>query len=172
MSEATPREPRVWVGDQRPEGGSLPVDLDRVVAAAATTLAAEGRPDAGLSVTLVDDAAIAELHQQYLGVEGPTDVISFPLDDEDEAGDPLGGGEGPEPLLGEVVVSVDTAAREAAERGLPFERELLLYVIHGALHLLGYDDRQEPERARMHARQEALLEAFLSGRGDFPSQGE
>lgn len=146
---------RVWASDQRPEGAEPAVDLDRVAAAAAAALAAEGRAGAGLSVTVVDDAAIAELHQRWLGVPGPTDVISFPLEEEDEA-------PGPEPLLGEVVVSIDTAAREARERGLPLERELLLYVIHGTLHLLGYDDQAEPERARMHARQEEVLAAFLA----------
>ena len=142
---------QVWVSDRRGEGAAPPVDPERVRAAAAAVLAAEGRADANLSVTLTSDAEIATLHAEYLGVPGPTDVISFPLEDD----------VGPETVLGEVVVSVDTAAREAAERGTSLERELLLYVIHGSLHLLGYDDQSEPERARMHARQEALLAAFL-----------
>lgn len=132
-----------------------PVNAGRVAALAAHVLRAERRPDAALSVTIVGDRRIAALHREYLGVPGPTDVISFPLDDDDEpaAGVPA--------LLGEVVVSADTAAREARARKLPFERELLLYVAHGTLHLLGYDDHDPRDRARMHRRQEALLERFL-----------
>ena len=132
------------------------VDPERVRALAAHVLRAEGRPDAALSVTVVNDRRIAALHRDYLQVPGPTDVLSFPLDDDGDAGVP-----GLPSLLGEVVVSADTAAREARARRLPFERELLLYVAHGALHLLGYDDHEPRERARMHRRQETLLERFL-----------
>lgn len=131
------------------------VDPARVRALALHVLVAEGRADAGLSVVVVNDRRIAALHRQFLDVPGPTDVISFPLDDDPLPGEP--------PLLGEVVVSADTAAREARARGLPFERELLLYVAHGTLHLLGYDDHAPRDRARMHRRQEALLARFLSG---------
>ena len=141
----------VEAGDLR-EPAEPAIDLERVRGAAALALTACDRGDAELSVTLVDDARIAELHERYLGIPGPTDVLSFPLEDDFE---------GPT-ILGEVVVSVDTAAREAQERGLTLERELLLYVIHGTLHLLGYDDRNPDDRARMEARQEELLEAFLS----------
>jgi probable rRNA maturation factor len=131
------------------------VDLEQARALAEHVLRAERREGAGLSVTVVSDRAIAKLHRDYLGVPGPTDVISFPLEDD------LPGGP---PLLGEVVVSADTAAREARARRLPFRRELLLYIAHGALHLLGYDDHAPRDRRRMHARQEALLDAFLAGR--------
>ena len=132
-----------------------PVDPARVAAAAAYTLEAEGCAQL-LSVTLVDDDEMAELHVRFSGVAGPTDVLAFPL--ADDGGPPLP----PElQLLGEVVVSTDTAAREAEARGHAFERELLLYVIHGTLHLLGYDDHEPSARARMHARQDALLEGFL-----------
>lgn len=134
-----------------------PVDLERVRRLAASVLRAEGRPEAALSVALVDDARISELHEQFLGDPDPTDVISFPLEDDLDLPGPR--------LLGEVVVSTDTAAREAAERGLPFEREVLLYVAHGTLHLLGWDDHEDAERERMHARQEELLEAFLTADG-------
>ncbi len=131
------------------------VSAERVRALAAHVLRAEGRPDAALSVTIVNDRRIAALHRDYMDVPGPTDVISFPLSDGDDDV------EGLPTLLGEVVVSADTAAREARARRLPFERELFLYVAHGTLHLLGYDDHEPRERARMHRRQEALLEQFL-----------
>lgn len=133
------------------------VDREAVRALAEHVLRAERRADATLSVTIVSDRKIAALHRDYLGVPGPTDVISFPLEDELD----LGGASG---VLGEVVVSADTAAREAKARGLPFERELLLYVAHGTLHLLGYDDHAPRDRARMHRRQEALLARWLRDR--------
>lgn len=143
--------PTVLVADLRQPEGS-PALLEAVRGAAAAALEAEGRGACQLSVALVDDPRMAELHLEYMGIEGPTDVLSFPLDD---------GIPGPEPLIGEVIVSVDTAGREARERGHGHLYELLLYVIHGTLHLLGYDDHQEEDRARMHARQTELLVDYL-----------
>ncbi|MBL4849352.1 MAG: rRNA maturation RNase YbeY [Planctomycetes bacterium] len=145
-------EVRVLVSDQRPPGGPEVPPLGQIATVGAHVLAACGQPHAELSVTLVDDARIAQLHLEYMQIPGPTDVISFPL------GDP----EDPIPILGEVVVSVDTAAREAAERGLSLKEELLRYVVHGTLHLFGYDDHEPEERERMHARQEELLAESLA----------
>jgi probable rRNA maturation factor len=127
------------------------VDRERLEALARFVLAAEGRAERGLSIALVDDEAIARIHVDFLFVEGPTDVVSFPLEDEQDD------------LLGEVVVSTDTARREAEERGLSFEREVFLYVVHGTLHLCGWDDHAPRDRKAMHARQEELLESFLDG---------
>jgi probable rRNA maturation factor len=124
----------------------------RAAAAARLVLEREGRPRARLSVALVDDTEMAAIHRFYLGVEGPTDVVSFPLDDAHDD------------LLGEVVVSTDTAAREAAARSIPLDEEVLRYVVHGTLHLLGYDDHRPADRRRMHARQEELLATALRGR--------
>ena len=141
-----PEAARVSVADLQERA----VDLEALEALAHAVLVAEGEPSAQLSVAVVDDEHMSELHERYSGVPGPTDVLSFPLDD----------GPGPQELLGEVVVSSDTAAREALERGLPFEEELQRYVVHGILHLVGYDDQEPAERERMHARQEALLAEF------------
>jgi probable rRNA maturation factor len=127
-------------------------DPRRVRALARSVLAAEGRAGRRLSVALVNDREIARIHVDFLGVPGPTDVVSFPLEDEHDD------------LLGEVVVSTDTAAREAKKRRLTLEREVLLYVVHGILHLCGYDDQRKKDREVMHARQEELLEAFLARR--------
>lgn len=88
-------------------------------------------------VALVDDETIAELHERYLGVPEPTDVLSFPH--------------------GEIVVSGDTARREAAARGIPPLHELVLYVVHGALHLAGHDDRTPAARRRMRAAERRVL---------------
>ena len=154
--------PEVLVSDLREEPLLPEATLERVRLATATTLEAEGLPDAQLSVTLVDDARMASLHLRYLQQAGPTDVLAFPLADEDDS----------DPLLGEVIVSVDTANREARDRGLAPEEELLRYVIHGTLHLLGYDDQEAGERERMLQRQESLLTAFLSRTADPSGQRE
>ncbi|MDH3590296.1 MAG: rRNA maturation RNase YbeY [Planctomycetota bacterium] len=95
-------------------------------------------------VAIVDDATIAELHERFLEVEGPTDVLSFPH--------------------GEIVVSAETACREAEERGIPPLHELVLYVVHGALHLAGHADRKKDQRKKMRAAERKALTAL--GYGD------
>ena len=100
-----------------------------------------------LSVALVGDTRMARLHQQFMGVGGPTDVLTFPLD-EDERG---------RVLSGEVVVCVPEAARRARELGTSVERELLLYALHGLLHLCGYDDRTAAGYRRMHRTEDKIL---------------
>ncbi len=139
---------RIEIADEQRR---FPTDPEKLERLARFVLAAEGRDDRGLSIALVDDAAIAKVHVDFLGVPGPTDVVSFPLEDDQDD------------LIGEVVVSTDTAKREARERGLTFEREVFLYVVHGTLHLCGYDDHAPRDRKVMHARQEELLESFLKG---------
>ncbi len=134
------------------------VKAARVRAAAQATLDAEGAGDLAVSVVVVSDGALHALNRDWLGHDHPTDVISFKLR---EDGDP-------DPLLGEVVVSADRAAAEAAARGIDFEEELLRYVVHGCLHLLGYDDARPRARARMRGRQEEILRGVrgrVRGRG-------
>ncbi|MBN1418102.1 MAG: rRNA maturation RNase YbeY [Planctomycetes bacterium] len=107
-------------------------------------LAGEGAAG-GVSLVFADDAMIRETNRKWLRRDRPTDVIAFPL-------------EGPEdPILGEVMVSAETAAREALARGIPAERELLLYVVHGVLHVLGYEDGDSRSRRRMRAREARYL---------------
>lgn len=98
-----------------------------------------------ISVAIVDDATMAELHQRYLHEEGPTDVLSFPLEE----------GEGH--LEGDVIVSADTARRWSERIGWPPEHELLLYIIHGTLHLVGYNDRTPAERKKMRQVERNVL---------------
>ena len=107
-----------------------------------------------LSVALVDDAAITRLHDEYLGEATPTDVISFPLED-DEDGSPS-----PERVFGEVVISAETAQREAQRRGLEPERELALYAIHGTLHLVGFDDLEPRAKRRMRRAEKKYLALY------------
>jgi probable rRNA maturation factor len=97
-----------------------------------------------LSFALLTDLRIAEVHERYAGIPGPTDVLSFPLDD------------GPV-FRGEVLLSADTARREAAARGHPPYDEVLLYAVHGVLHLLGHDDHDPADRRRMRRAERRAL---------------
>jgi probable rRNA maturation factor len=103
---------------------------------------AEGVGDAELSVSFVTAREMADLHLRYLGEEGPTDVLSFPLDEEGE-------GESHR-ILGDVVICPEYVRRNNPE----LEAELRLLLVHGILHLLGYDHEEDEERAEMWARQE------------------
>jgi probable rRNA maturation factor len=100
-----------------------------------------------LSVALVNDRRMSELHLQFMGVDGPTDVLTFPLDYD---------GRG-RPVAGEVVVCVPEARRRAREHEVSVERELLLYALHGLLHLCGYDDRTGPAFRAMHRTEDQIL---------------
>lgn len=125
-----------------------PLADEDVRSAVSAALALGGRPEARISVVFVDDPTLAELHGRTLGDPSVTDVMSFELGDE---------GGGPS---GEVVVSADRARAVAAERGVPVERELALYVVHGTLHLCGFDDLEEGERAAMRAAEREVLDAL------------
>jgi len=107
-------------------------------------LEAEGR-DADLSVALVGNEEMAALNERFLGRSGPTDVLAFPYGDE--------GGL----VSGEIVVNAELALRQAEGRGHSATDELLLYLVHGALHLLGYDDRAPAGRRRMRERERQVL---------------
>jgi probable rRNA maturation factor len=105
-----------------------------------------------VSLALVDDGAIRDLNLRFKGEDDATDVLAFPLDDP-AAPDP-------EPELGEIVVSADTAFLQAAEAGIPFEREVALLALHGLLHLAGMDDATPETRAAMQARAGEIFDAF------------
>lgn len=122
-------------------------------------LSASGCPDAELSVVIVDDAEIRTINRDYLGRDKATNVISFAMQE--------GEGRGVQPgLLGDVVISADTAARDAAEAGLPFESELYFLLLHGILHLLGYDhERGTEEEARLMEMRERELFAMIENEG-------
>jgi len=130
----------------------LELDRSEVTSLVLFTLAAESRLGS-VEVAFVDDATIADLHLRFMGIPGPTDVITFPLsEDEDPPTE--------EATLGEVVVSTETALRQGPEYGLDPVDEALLYVVHGVLHLLGYDDLDETDADRMAARQREILEEW------------
>lgn len=120
------------------------VDESALVELARATLLAEGLGSVELSVSLVDDAEIEALHIKYMDEVGPTDVLSFPLDDGDV--DETG-----VRLLGDVVIAPSVAARNAPT---DIEGELRLLLVHGILHLLGYDHDDDADRAEMWDRME------------------
>ena len=108
-------------------------------------------PEGELSIVLVDDTRIAELNQMYLQHAGPTNVISFPMREGDF-------GEINPQVLGDVVISMDTCAREAEAAGIAMEVRLDQLLIHGILHLLGYDHVHSESEARvMEAKSDELL---------------
>jgi len=132
--------PAILVSDRQ----SMPVDIDVLVELARVTLRGEGLDRVELSVSFVEPAEIEELHVRFMDEPGPTDVLSFPLDldDVDEEG---------VRMLGDVVIAPSVAA--ANNPGEP-DAELRLLLVHGILHLLGYDHEADAEKAQMWARQE------------------
>jgi probable rRNA maturation factor len=122
-----------------------PVDAELIGRAIRWALDASPYDEATVSVAVVDDETIHELNRQFLAHDYPTDVLSFTLEDD------------PPRLEGEVVVSVDTARQNAIEAGWSADDELLLYVIHGTLHLAGYLDKSPDDYAEMRAAEAAVL---------------
>ncbi|NPV72826.1 MAG: rRNA maturation RNase YbeY [Pelotomaculum sp.] len=121
--------------------------------AAQEVLKAEGYgEEAEVSLVFVDDAYIHGLNRQYRGVDAPTDVLSFAM----QEGEPLAGGE-EELILGDVVISLQAAERQAGEYGHSLQREAAYLAVHGVLHLLGYDHQGEEERKIMRRKEEEVL---------------
>ncbi len=127
---------------------ALPVDEERLRRAVQRILEKEALREAQISVAVVDDPTIRRLNRTYLNQDSPTDVLSFVLEQSEGR------------FEGEVVVSAETAQRAASRFGWSAADELLLYVIHGTLHLAGYDDRTPAQRARMQTREKAHLAHF------------
>jgi len=159
------------------EQGDHPVDTLRWVRLAESVLEAEGvRGDTEVSLLFVDEASIADLNKRFLGKDGPTDVLAFPIDEEPvESGrSPDSGGTGPgftaeaedvPTLLGDVVICPAVALRGT------YEDELALLVVHGLLHLLGMDHVDGDEAEAMEAREGELLARFHGKRGEAPPPG-
>lgn len=115
-----------------------------------------------VDITIVDDEEIHMLNRDYRNVDRPTDVLSFALDEEsEEEPEVVGGPE--EHLLGDIIISAETAARQAEEFGHGLEREIVYLAVHGLLHLLGYDHMTDEDKVVMRAKEEeALREIRLS----------
>ena len=160
----------VFVADEQSDE---PVDTVRLLKLAEDVLRAQAvRGDAELSILFVDEDAIANLNKQFLGKDGPTDVLAFPIDDDVYEGGRLPDSLGPagpaddiEPsdlptLLGDIVVCPAVARRNAPDHAGTYEDEMALLVVHGILHLLGMDHAEDEEAQAMERREQELLAQF------------
>jgi probable rRNA maturation factor len=130
--------PRILISDRQ----GLPMDVSALAEIARETLRREGLTRSELSLSFVEEGEITDLHERFMDEPGPTDVLSFPLDDVDEEGTRI---------LGDVVVAPAVATRNNPDDAAG---ELRLLVVHGILHLLGYDHEEDGARTRMWERQE------------------
>lgn len=122
-----------------PATGWLDAQLTRIAGLAGLT-------DCRLNLAVVDDARMNQLHEQYLGIAGTTDVLTFDLRDEPDG-----------PVEGDIILCMDEAGRQAEQRGHDTRLELLLYAVHGLLHLMGEDDHTPADYEQMHRREDELL---------------
>jgi len=123
------------------------VSRARLARAVDRALAAVGRPAGMVEVMVVDDAEMRGLNADWRGIRRHTDVLAFPLETPGE----------PSPLVGQIVISADAAARQARRLGVPLAVELELLATHGTLHLVGWDDRDPLEADLMHRREREIL---------------
>lgn len=127
------------------------VDLARVA------MEAEGLPESTeLAITLVDETQMAQLNAEYMGKTGPTDVLSFPIEDWEADGE-HGDAGGPPLLIGDVVVCPSVVHANSSRAGVAFEDEMALMVVHGILHLLGRDHMTDAEAELMEQREREIL---------------
>ncbi|MDZ4654862.1 MAG: rRNA maturation RNase YbeY [Coriobacteriia bacterium] len=134
-----------------------PLSLDAFERLGLFVVRLEDVPDeAELSIALVDVEEMAHLNEQYRGIVGPTDVLSFGCDDPcaSMGGEPI--------MLGDVIIAPDVAIAQATELGTTIEAELNLLLVHGILHLLGYGHESDEDAAVMQAREQVVLEAYAA----------
>ncbi|HEX3463840.1 MAG TPA: rRNA maturation RNase YbeY [Candidatus Elarobacter sp.] len=152
--------------DNRTRGSGL--DTRALVRVLQRLLAEIGEDRTSVSLTFVRDPAMRELNREHRGKDAPTDVLSFPLHDP-TAFDRTGrtrpharstAADGAERMLGDIVISVDTALRQAAEYDAPLEREVQRLLIHAVLHLAGHDHMEPNERAVMEAEERRLADSI------------
>ncbi len=146
----------------------IDTDTDPILEVARFALGEMGiNPLAELSILLVDTAYMTELNHRWMGSDGPTDVLAFPMDEmAADRGPGVGGPESPEPsLLGDIVLCPEVAARQAVAAGHGTDDELHLLTVHGVLHLLGYDHAEPDEEREMFALQGRLLSGWRAARG-------
>lgn len=123
------------------------IKRSKVKRAVTEVLSREGK-DARLSIAFVDNNEIKKLNKRYFDSDEVTDVISFPLSNNKNF------------LCGEIIVSVETAVDTAGERSISIEGEIILYIVHGILHLLGYDDDNERDAGIMHKEESKILKVL------------
>lgn len=170
--------PSVFAADEQSDH---PVDSLRWIGLAEAVLRDEGvRGETEVSILFVDEATIADLNGRFLGKDGPTDVLAFPIDEEPVEGgrSPDSGGTGPgfsnsadeaPSLLGDVVVCPAVAARNAPDHAGNYDDELALLLVHGLLHLLGLDHEDPEEAEVMEAKERELLGRHHKPAGQAPA---
>lgn len=141
---------RIAIADQQT---ALKLPRPRLREVARTTLRSQGIREADISLALVDDPTIHALNRRHLEHDYATDVLSFLLSDTGRAGEVAA-------LEGEIIVSTETAIRQAAEYGWSAEDELTLYLVHGLLHLCGFDDHTAADRRKMRAAECSVLQIW------------
>lgn len=129
------------------ESGKVPFNAEAAQQLLQKIAADAGFPSGRIEVLIIDDPSIHRLNVQFLGHDYPTDVLAFEMEKDEDAGY----------LEGNIAVSDETAADRAAEYGWPAENELLLYVVHGMLHLVGYDDHSPEDEPQMRAKEREYL---------------
>jgi len=135
-----------------------PIVTEELLQLAETVLEAEGLdPETGVSLVLIGEDEMTELNRQHMGKTGPTDVLSFPIEDATPGTPPTRSPGGPPIELGDVFIAPAVVHRNADQRGVPFEDELALMVVHGLLHLLGWDHETDEDALRMESRERELL---------------
>ncbi len=137
--------------------GHLPIDKAGLTELVERVLIEEDAPRASISIAFVDNATIRQLNCRHLGHDWPTDVISFPLSTADDS-----------ILVGELVVSAEMAVALAPDVGAEAREELALYVVHGLLHLCGYDDASEVSAQVMRRREREILDGAAADRATEP----
>jgi probable rRNA maturation factor len=136
----------------------VPVNRGRTREIVRAVLDGEGIDDAEISLAFVDNPTIQQLNQRYLGHNEPTDVLSFPLSEPPSVSPPSVGGRYRGGLAGELVVGVEVAKAQAEDLGHDVQAELALCVIHGLLHLCGYDDKSPSATEKMRRRERHYLQ--------------
>lgn len=142
----------------------VPLSTEPLRRLAALVMTAEHLPpDTEVAIMLVDDAQIAEYNGRFMDREGPTDVLAFPLEDLQPGVPPVRRANSAPLNLGDVIIAPSYVSRQATENGVPFEAELELMVVHGLLHLLGYDHHEDADAEVMEGRERELLALARSG---------
>jgi probable rRNA maturation factor len=135
------------------EQSDVEVDERRLIALARFAAAEEGiDPRAELSVLLVDRGAMASLKERWVGESGPTDVLAFPMDEDVGEDEPF--------MIGDVVICPDVAREQAETRSAPANEEVDLLLVHGILHLVGYDHVRAADAKAMKHRERRILQGF------------
>lgn len=147
----------VFVADEQ----EVPLAAEPLRRLAELVLREEGVPEeAEVAVIFVDPSQMSEYNRRFMGREGPTDVLAFPIEELVAGEVPEAMPGGPPVHLGDVVISPGVVAEQAGEAGVSFEDEMALMVVHGLLHLLGYDHGEDEEAEEMELRERELLDLF------------